>query len=197
MTMVDQINFAHLNAHSITSEHTYSNIFTMVTKCTFDVIVVFETHSTPKKLYPKVEVIYNHAKNAKAVVCIMYHRGLLKIEKTCNFYPAHATYVDFNLGKTEYRLIAVNETYGDNLTFFSEKIFEKEIFNTSKHIIAIGDWNLGLFPQFDYFNYCNAKNYKAESRSQIIAGIKEFTQRKASRSKPNLQTGPLDLEMQK
>ena len=131
MTMVDKIRFAHLNAHSITSEHSYSNIFSLISKCTFDVIIVSETHSSPSfesklmKLYQNVKVIYNHANYGKAGVCILYPLDLLKIEKTCNIYPAHATYVDFNLWKTEYRLIAVYgpstvETQGDNLTFFSE-----------------------------------------------------------------------------
>ena len=67
------------------------------------------------KLYPNVEAIYNHANEGKAGVCILYPRGLLRMEKACNFYPTHTTYADFNLGKAEYRLIAVYgpESHGD------------------------------------------------------------------------------------
>ena len=74
-------------------------------------------------------------------------RQTLKIEKACNFYPAHATFVDFNLEKTEYRLIAVfgpctPESHGDNVTIFSDRILEEEVFNTSKHIVAVMYWNI-------------------------------------------------------
>ena len=103
-----------------------------------------------QKIYPNVQVIYN----TKAEICKMFLCGFLTVEETCNIVPAHATYIDFSFGKAKYRLDAVYGPYGpktqeDNAFFFSENIFDGGIFNTKKHTITVGDWNIGIFPQFD------------------------------------------------
>ena len=104
---------------------------------------------------------------------------MITVDKYCTIIPTHASYSDFIFGRAEYRLIAVYrpsgpQNKGDNDTFF-DKIFDDEVFNTNKHIITAGDWNVGIFPQFNYFNYVDGNNYRSESRKEIIAGIEEYS----------------------
>ena len=117
--------------------------------------------------------------DSKAGICIMYPCGFINAEEMVTIDPAHTSYIDFSLGKAEYKLVAVYgpsgpKCQGDNETFFSYKIFDERIFNTKKHLIAVGDWNVGIFPHFDYHNYSDENNYRTESRDQIIAGNEEF-----------------------
>ena len=62
----------------------------------------------------------------------------------------------------------------DNVTVFSEIFFDDRIYNTKKNTIAVGDWNVGIFLQFNYHNYFDGNNYRAESRNKIIAWMEEF-----------------------
>ena len=91
--MVDEIRFAHLNAHSLTSEETYSNIFSFISGRKYSIIVVSETHknrafkSRVTKIYPNVEVKYNHAVYSKAGILIMYPLGFQKFEEMFTIDP--------------------------------------------------------------------------------------------------------------
>ena len=91
-------------------------------------------------------------------------RGFLNVELMC-IIGAHATYIDFSLGKAEYRLVAVfgpsgPKRQGDNATVFSERKIDDIISNTKKNMIAVGDWNVGIF--------------RTEYSNQIIARIEDF-----------------------
>ena len=107
-----------------------------------------------------------------------FSSGSYNCWKTYTIVPAHATYIDCTLGKAEYRLVAFYgpfgpQSHGDNATFF-EKIFDEKIFNTKKQLIFVRDWNVGLFPKFEYHNYADGNNNRTKSRKQITAGNKEF-----------------------
>ena len=85
--MVDRISFAHLNAHSLTSEPLYNNVFSLISKRKYNVLIVSETHTNKafkiklNKLYPHVHAICNHAEENKAGICILFPQGLIRIEK--------------------------------------------------------------------------------------------------------------------
>ena len=72
MDMLDKIRFAHLNALSLTSEKTYSNIFSLISRGKYDVLVISKNHTTYafesklSKMYSYVEVIYNQSEDSKA-----------------------------------------------------------------------------------------------------------------------------------
>ena len=58
--MVDRISFAHLNGHSLTSEPSCNNAFSLISKRKLEVLIVYETHTNKafevnlNKLFKKI-----------------------------------------------------------------------------------------------------------------------------------------------
>ena len=75
----------------------------------------------------------------------------------------YLSHLDFELSNHTYRLLSL---YGpassedkDCQPFF-HKVFSEECIDQNRLTIIVGDWNVGLEPAVDYYNYRDPHNYK-------------------------------------